>query len=367
MKKADHFISYSLLVFGFFSCSKNEPIPEQEVPIYNLNVLIEPLNSGTISPSNGTFKELQNISLMATPNDFYEFKSWSGWNDETTNPLEFIIKNNVEITAVFSKIDDDEDGVLDTEDKCRNTIKGNSVDSNGCSIEQNKDDDNDGVMNGMDYCNNTPANTRVDKKGCTTIFDIDGNEYGTITIGTQKWMSENLKTTRYNNGVSIPEVTDDTQWRETNDGAYSYYDNNIVNNTDYGKMYNWIAASKNICPENWHVPSQDEWNTLIAFAGGATISGGKLKETGISYWFTPNEDNATDEFGFSARGNGARFAASTTFQSDGYKRAGSFWSSNEDATDTEMAIAYIMSFTNTNTNQRSRNKNDGYGIRCIKN
>ena len=140
-----------------------------------------------------------------------------------------------------------------------------------------------------------------------TVTDIDGNVYNTVVIGTQVWLVENLKTTRYRNGDPIPYITDSTQWnRYLNTGAYCTYRNNNSYANTYGNLYNWYAVSdsRNIAPAGWHVPSDAEWTTLTSFLGGDTISG-KLKEAGINHWSNPNT-GANNETGFSALPGGNR-------------------------------------------------------------
>lgn len=93
------------------------------------------------------------------------------------------------------------------------------------------------------------------------VTDIDGNTYKTVKIGNQWWIAENLKVTHYRNGDAIPEVTDNEQWKNLNSGAYCAYDNNESNAAVYGYLYNWYAMndSRNIAPEGWYVPSDEEW------------------------------------------------------------------------------------------------------------
>ena len=96
------------------------------------------------------------------------------------------------------------------------------------------------------------------------VTDIDENFYETITIGTQEWMAENLKTTKYNDGNDIPDVTDDFEWSALTTGARSWYDNNeAANKNTYGALYNWYAVSTGkLCPQGWHAPTDQEWSTL---------------------------------------------------------------------------------------------------------
>lgn len=142
-----------------------------------------------------------------------------------------------------------------------------------------------------------------------TVTDIDGNVYNTITIGTQVWMVENLRTTRYRDGTAIPNVKDNITWAALQTGAYCDYGNTPANSTAYGRLYNWYAAagSYNICPTGWHLPTLDEWNTLIAYVGGPTGAGGKLKEEGQNHWGNPNV-LATNVVGFTALPGGSRQA-----------------------------------------------------------
>ena len=169
------------------------------------------------------------------------------------------------------------------------------------------------------------------------ITDIDGNVYNTVTIGTQVWMAGNLKTTKYNDGTAIPNVTVDATWAAATTGAYSDHSNTPANSTTYGRLYNWYAVDnnattkvasnggKNVCPTSWHVPSDAEWTTLTTFLGGEAVAGGKLKETGTTHWLTPNT-GATNETGFTALPGGFRYAIGPYFN---IGNPGAWWSSTE--------------------------------------
>jgi uncharacterized protein (TIGR02145 family) len=140
-----------------------------------------------------------------------------------------------------------------------------------------------------------------------TVTDIDGNIYNTIIIGTQIWMVENLKTTRYRNGDQIPNIADSTQWNKyLSTGAYCDYKNDFSYANTYGRLYNWFAVndSRNIAPSGWHIPSDSEWTILTSFLGGDTSSG-KLKEAGANHWSSPNT-GANNETGFTALPGGNR-------------------------------------------------------------
>lgn len=128
-----------------------------------------------------------------------------------------------------------------------------------------------------------------------TVTDADGNVYKTVQIGTQIWMAENLKTTKYCNGDVIPNVTNVTQWENLTTGAYIFPDNNNSLNNTYGKLYNGYVArdSRNACPCGWRVPSADDWLIVgeaiggswvwysgIKYYGAAAGVGGKIKSSG---------------------------------------------------------------------------------------
>jgi uncharacterized protein (TIGR02145 family) len=142
-----------------------------------------------------------------------------------------------------------------------------------------------------------------------TMTDQDGNEYKTIVIGTQTWMAENLRTTKYRDGSAIPNITEITAWGNLTTGAYCNYNNTTSADTiaTYGRLYNWYAVtdSRNIAPEGWHVPTDAEWTTLVTYLGDFRVAGGKMKETGTTHWITPNE-GATNESGFTALPSGDR-------------------------------------------------------------
>lgn len=144
--------------------------------------------------------------------------------------------------------------------------------------------------------------------GCQTnsVKDIDGNKYKTIKIGTQIWLSENLKTTTYNDGTAIPLVKNYDAWAELSTQAYCWYNNDSTNKEVYGALYNWYAVNtKKLCPEGWHVPSDEEWTELRTYLGDKGNAGLALKESGTSHWKSPNSD-ASNTTGFTGLPGGYR-------------------------------------------------------------
>ena len=109
--------------------------------------------------------------------------------------------------------------------------------------------------------------TSCEKKGSGLPIDGDGNEYHTVVIGTQTWLKENLKTTKYCGGAPISLVTDNKNWENCKVAAYCWYDNNKVWNDVYGALYNWYAVRIGVlCPVGYHVPTIEDWTTLATYS-----------------------------------------------------------------------------------------------------
>lgn len=155
---------------------------------------------------------------------------------------------------------------------------------------------------GTSYGNELSFTTPEDISGEKgTVTDVDGNVYQTIGIGSQFWIAENLKTTKYNDGTSIPLVTDNRDWSLLFTPAYCWYNNDEINNKiTYGALYNWYTLNTGkLCPSGWHVPNNTEWAVLASYLGGPEVAGGKMKVPGTDYWNSPNT-GATNSSGFSA-------------------------------------------------------------------
>ncbi len=189
----------------------------------------------------------------------------------------------------------------------------------------------------------------------TSVSDADGNIYTTVIIGTQMWMAENLKTTTYND---LTPITYHTGFQSTSP-EYAWYNNDISYKTPYGALYNWYAVNTTrLCPAGWHVPSDEDFVTLVTFAGGPTVAGGKLKEAGLTHWIIPNT-GATNEYGFTALPGGGTQQSANGFVSMGY--GGIYWTSNS-------TIANVFQNT-TETVVRGVGYNNYVknSVRCIKN
>ena len=195
------------------------------------------------------------------------------------------------------------------------------------------------------------------------VTDVDGNSYNSVKIGLQIWMVENLKTTKYNDGGSIPLVTDNTSWISLTTPGYCWYNNDVdIYKADYGALYNWYTVNTGkLCPQGWHVSTDTEWTILTTYLGGQYLVGGKLKETGTVYWNSPNS-GATNESGFTALPGGLRFYNGAFSNHGTY---GNWWSA------TEGGATYAWSWNIYCCDaqvQRSTNENYfGFSVRCLKN
>lgn len=151
-----------------------------------------------------------------------------------------------------------------------------------------------------------------------SCIDADGNVYNTVQVGSQMWMAENLRTSKYANGDDIPSGLTNGAWANTTVGAYDFPGNDPSNDSTYGKLYNGYAVMdpRGICPAGWSVPSDSAWVQLEIALGLPEASaftfgmrgvnenvGGQLKSTAL--WASPNQ-GATNSSGFSALASGNR-------------------------------------------------------------
>jgi uncharacterized protein (TIGR02145 family) len=193
--------------------------------------------------------------------------------------------------------------------------------------------------------------------------DYENNNYKVVVIGTQTWMAENLKSTKYNDGALIPLVSDSLEWLGLTTPGYCWYRNNEATNKNiYGALYNfYTATSTKLCPTGWRVPSDLEWNTLITFLGGSGVAGGKMKESGLTHWYQPNT-LATNESGFT--GLPAGWRGSTSRFQEMYV-CGEFWTSTPNTYDNG-GYSYYLDYWYKAIYGENVNKKVGFSIRCIK-
>jgi uncharacterized protein (TIGR02145 family) len=192
-----------------------------------------------------------------------------------------------------------------------------------------------------------------------TITDKDGNVYTSVTIGTQVWMKENLKTTKYNDGTPIPKIVG-TYFSAA---GYIWYNNDENSyKTTSGALYNFLAVQTGkLAPTGWHVPSFAEWTTLIQFLGGNSEAGGKLKEVGFIHWTSPNT-GATNSSGFTAL-PGGEYDVNGNFLFLGQE--GRWWFSQQ--TPVQDFVSYIkMLNDDKNITSTSNYTGVGMSVRCIK-
>ena len=217
-----------------------------------------------------------------------------------------------------------------------------------------------------------------------TVTDYDGNTYITVQIGQQCWMKENLRTTHYSNGVSIPAGSSTSS---TNPYYYDYSSSGFAL-AQRGYLYNWPAvmngvssSSSNssgvqgICPTGWHVPRDAEWTQLTDYVSSQS---GYVCGTNNTYiakalasttgWWNPGSGNCVPGYNQSANnatGFGAMpagFSYSSTYYSGGSDYA-YFWSATEGSTDNAWCRYLHESYADVRSSSSS--KSNGYSVRCL--
>jgi uncharacterized protein (TIGR02145 family) len=195
------------------------------------------------------------------------------------------------------------------------------------------------------------------------VEDVDGHTYRAVRIGTQYWMTANLRTTRYSDGSPIHRSMDAEAWSEGAVGAYCLPESDPrAPEGAYGFLYNFAAVDHRpgLCPGGWHVPTAAEWHALIDHLGGVEIAGGRMKDVSSGLWRTPvaGTSNAS---GFSAlpAGGRGRFGSASDA---GY--FATWWA----ATSHDSAFAWHWGLYPDSNAIRFNpgHKSSGFSVRCVR-
>ena len=226
-------------------------------------------------------------------------------------------------------------------------------------------------------CNPTSSNNNSNNS--TTVTDADGNVYHTVTIGTQTWTVENLRTTKYNDGTAIPLVTDVTAWGNLTTPGYCWYNNDASTyKTTYGALYNWYTVNTGkLAPAGWHVPTDAEWTTLQNYliANGynydGTTTGNKIAKAmaAKTNWITDSADigaignnlTTNNSSGFSALPGGYR----NNVGNFGYVGVdGDWWSAS--AGNASFAYYRYLYYLDDNLGSSYGSKSCGFSVRLVR-
>ncbi len=194
------------------------------------------------------------------------------------------------------------------------------------------------------------------------VIDYDGNSYRTVQIGSQIWMTENLRVAHYNDGSTMQVKIGNIIINFGSPGTLRYPEDNNSNAPIYGGLYDYACVETNkLCPTGWKVPDDSDWQALSDYLGGSETSGNALKELGIDHWAAGNQ--GCNESGFTARGAG-RWHESGNSQSNDFHTWAYYWSAT---VNNDNPSYWNLTYSTTTTSQNlSPSKDRGCSIRCIK-
>jgi uncharacterized protein (TIGR02145 family) len=194
------------------------------------------------------------------------------------------------------------------------------------------------------------------------VIDIDSNQYNTVIIGKQEWMSQNLNTSKFRNGDTIMEAKSEEEWinaAESGKPAWCYANNDVSNKEKYGKLYNWYAVNdpRGLSPEGWHIASEEEFIQMSKFLGNESTVGVSLKsDKGWgSYGY------GTNSSGFSGLPGGQR--NKNKFSLVG--QLGNWWSSTKGSANHAISFG-VGTFVDVLSSGESE-MSTGESVRCVRN
>ena len=184
----------------------------------------------------------------------------------------------------------------------------------------------------------------------------------TVTIGTQTWTTKNLDVATFRNGYPITQAKTNEEWEAAGvnkQPAWCYYENDTMNGTKYGKLYNWYAVNdaRGLSPVGYHIPSDTEWMKLSDYLGGEESTEKKMKN--LSGWL--DEGYGNNSSGFTGLPGGYRFN-DRDFNDVG--KSGSWWSASE----SNEANAWFRLLNSYFSGLYRGDVSKGYGmsVRCVK-
>lgn len=219
-----------------------------------------------------------------------------------------------------------------------------------------------------------------------SVTDIDGNIYSVVKIADKLWMSEDLKTTRLNDGTEIPKITDPLEWGKQQEPAYCWYKNDEKYVNEFGSLYNWYTVTTDkICPQGWYVPSDSDWTDLENYLenNGYNYDGSVDPDSdrktnnmigkslaSITEWKQSSKEGTIGNTDFPETRNKTGFNALP----GGYRDAngfyqslsitGGYWSTTEYTGESAWYRKFM--YSSVKVLRDDHNKRDGFGIRCVK-
>ena len=385
--------------------------------LYILSLAVDPEDSG-LAIGAGEFLEGQQISLVALPSQGFEFLNWTDNTDEIISDeaiFSFSMPgNDVTLTANFEEIipvffnlsitvsPEDAGVVTGAGEYEEGEIVNLTATANDGFLFLNWTDEEDQVISteaSFDFT--MPADDVTltanfeadDQPDPDTVTDIDGNVYPTVVIGELRWMAENLRTTKYADGTSIPTGLSFEDWSGSTEGAYTIYPHENVEGIDseaemaqaYGHLYKWYAVndSRGLCPAGWRVPTDDEWQNMASYViDNVEFSdifnvGNNLKDcrqvnsplggdcaTNIHpRWNSHPATHGTNDVGLSLLPGG--FYNNINGETTGIGTDGYFWTATEDnENDLQALYKRVMHMVGMIVDW-SVSKNDGFSVRCV--
>ena len=262
-------------------------------------------------------------------------------------------------------VDEDSDGICDEIDDCVGAY------------------DECGVCNGPGALYECGCEECVEYVDCDDPVSYQGYDYATVLIGEQCWFAENLRSENYLNGDAIPSGLSDSEWvstTSTTSGAVAVYGEDAgcedvspdidacdpaQSLSEYGRLYNWYAVDdvRGLCPNGWHVPTDEEWTVMTDHLGGSLVAGGYMRTDYGWHNYIIGVDG-TNSSGFSGLPGGRR-DPTAYFNDAGI--IGKWWSSSPSSYGNG-TNAYLRSLSyNSEIVQRGGgNPTEGLSVRCLR-